>query len=207
MRRKEIRAFVSQSRAPREGADSVQPEFMGSPMKQVIGTATPRSVLGAHFLAILVCALALPIAGAAQDAPTPQVLSQLLGNWVGEGDLLDQPARFSMEWTQDSAGFYHLSYRPAFADPSGGETPALTARAIYRIQGEGMIGVWLDDRPQRIQLTAQITDDAVVTEWEAQFEQGRTVYRVVSADEILVTDWVRSSGELRKFGEARYRRR
>ena len=177
-------------------------------MKQVIGTATPRSVPGARFLAILicVCALALPTAAAAQDE-TPPVLSQLLGSWVGEGDLLDQPARFSMEWTQDAAGFFHLAYRPAFADPSGGETPALTARAIYRVQGEGMIGVWLDDRPQRIQLTAQITDDAVVTEWEAQFEQGRTVYRVVSADEILVTDWVRSSGELRKFGEARYRRR
>lgn len=157
---------------------------------------------------IVMAALTLPGAMAAQAAQPPRVLTNLMGSWIGEGVLLDQPARFLMDWRLDGEGFFHLSYRPAFTDPEGGETPVLHARAVYRVTDDGgLIGVWLDDRPARIELTAEIQDDALVTEWTSTFEQGRTVYRLVSANEVLVTDWVRSSGELRRFGEARYVRR
>lgn len=160
-------------------------------------------------LLIAVGALASVAPLAAQSVPEGRVLDRLAGEWVGTGELLGRSASFSMTWTAESEGYYGLDFRNAFVTADGAETPVLHARAVYRLDpsGDTALGVWIDDRPQRITLDAVVTDSTVATEWTAPTERGRTEYLASATGEVVVRDWVQVDGAWRPFGEARYRRR
>jgi hypothetical protein len=153
---------------------------------------------------------AVPGAGVAaqQTTPmeTPAVLARLQGTWEGEGTLLERPATYRMRWETLAAGFYRLDFGNAWVDGDGNTTPVLAAHAVYLWRGPSAVGVWLDDRPQRITMEAFATDSSVVARWTAEAEEGRTEYRLTAAGTVEVTDFVHVEGVERVFGRATYRR-
>jgi hypothetical protein len=112
-----------------------------------------------------------------------------------------------MEWRVGSGGFVRLSFTNAWVDERGNRTPVLQSEAIYFVRGSAVQGVWIDSRPQRIQLDAFVNDSSLVTTWTAERERGRTEYMVRSSTELLVRDLVEIDGEFQLFGEARYTKR
>jgi len=155
--------------------------------------------------------LALPVIAWAQTSSAtsdlPRVFSALEGAWDGTGTLLERAAEFRMEWSVGGGGFVHLSFANAWVGEEGSRTPVLQSEATYLVRGSTAQGVWIDTRPQRIQLAAIVTDSSVVTTWTAEAERGRTEHVVRSPDEVFVRDLVEADGEFRLFAEARYRRR
>jgi hypothetical protein len=164
--------------------------------------------LGATSPLILVLALvaSVPQAADAESPVLPAVFTALQGEWVGEGRLLGRPAEFSMRWESSAPGFVHLAFANTWVAEDGTRTPVLSAAAVYYPRGDQATGVWLDNRPQQITLNATLTDSTVTTTWTAESEQGRTKYRILSADSIEVRDFVIVEGTERPFGEAHYRR-
>lgn len=155
-------------------------------------------------LAILGLERAPLIAQGAPPSDLPPVFEALEGRWSGSGTLLGRPASFQMTWEVRAGGFVTLSLSNATVDSLGNATPILDAMAIYRARGRSAVGVWMDSRPQSIQLTAQVTDSAVVTTWVAEAESGETVYRLLADGGVESIDRVRSGGDLQVFGRARY---
>ncbi len=163
------------------------------------------------FLIGCVCTVVILLPGRASaqsggaDAPVPAVFSALQGEWSGVGTLMGRPASFEMEWKTQDGGFVELHFTNAFVDASGTVTPVLEARAVYRPSGTTAIGVWIDTRAQRIQLESEISQSSVITNWTAATERGRTEY-LIEEGAVIVRDYVEADGEMRLFGEARYRR-
>ena len=91
-------------------------------------------------------------------------------------------------------------------EADGTSTPVLSAEATYFRKDGTIVGVWVDDRPQRLTLEGVVTDSSLVVEWSADLEDGRTEYVVRSADLVFVRDFVSSAGVERRFAEATYRR-
>ena len=150
----------------------------------------------------------VPTGVAGQDAsPAPHpVFERLAGSWEGSGELMGRTARFTMAWEVAPGGFVRLRFTNAFMGEGGQLQPVLRAEATYRVTGDAALGVWVDDRPQRITLEAELTDSSITTEWSAATERGRTEYVVRSASEVVVRDFVYVDGVARPFGEAVYRR-
>ncbi len=147
---------------------------------------------------------------AAQRTPTlsvPSAFSTLQGAWEGSGVLLNRPAEFQMLWEVMGSGFIRLAFSNSWVDDGGQSTPVLSSQAVYYLRGSSAIGVWLDDRPQRLTLEASVTDSSVVTHWTAAAEEGRTEYLIRSLEEVVVRDFVYVNGSERLFAEASFRRR
>ena len=139
------------------------------------------------------------------DTHLPDVFSALEGVWAGTGTLMGRQASFEMEWDIQEGGFVELRFKNFFVDASGALTPVLEARALYRPSGTTAVGVWIDTRPQRLQLESEISQSAVITDWIAPTERGRTEYRIEDGG-VTVRDYVEVDGEMQLFGEAHYHR-
>ena len=156
--------------------------------------------------ALILGASAASAQSSGSDAHLPDVFSALEGVWSGTGTLMGRQASFEMEWDIQEGGFVELRFRNFFVDASGTVTPVLEARALYRPSGTTAVGVWIDTRPQRLQLESEISPSAVITDWIAPAERGRTEYRIEDGG-ITMRDYVEVDGEMQLFGEARYQRR
>ena len=141
-----------------------------------------------------------------QSAGLPPVFSNLEGSWEGTGVLLGRPAAFAMSWEVGTAGFVYLTFSNAWVEEDGTSIPVLSARATYLVSDSSALGVWVDDRPQRLTLDAVVTDSSVVTNWIAEAEEGRTEYVVRASTGLVVRDFVTVDGAERPFAEASYRR-
>jgi hypothetical protein len=137
----------------------------------------------------------------------PPVFSALHGAWEGTGTLLGRPARFEMRWEVVGSGFVRLEFSNSWVGEDGEGIPVLSSQAAYFLEGSTGVGVWIDDRPQRIVLDVSVTDSSVVSLWTAEAEEGRTEYLVQSDDVVLVRDFVFAGDSERLFAEAEYRRR
>ena len=164
----------------------------------------PIGLLTALFQSVVA---ALPaVAQEPPESPVPAVVSELSGSWEGSGVLFDRPAEFEMRWEVTQSGFVRLSFRNAFVTANGDRSPVLSAEATYVVRGATGVGVWVDDRPQQVTLSATATDTSLVTHWVAPSEQGRTEY-IVDRDTVLVRDFVGAPGSERKFADAVYVRK
>lgn len=161
----------------------------------------------AGLMALLFAALT-QVVGAQENASTdlPAVFAQLEGRWVGSGELLGRPAEFLMIWESGTEGFVRLTFSNSWVNEDGTRTPVLSSEATYLPGGSSAIGVWLDDRPQRLTLEATLTDSTLTTNWKAEAEEGRTDYVVRSSGEVLVRDVVYVEGVERRFAVATYQR-
>lgn len=139
---------------------------------------------------------------ASQDAAA--VFERLEGTWAGPGTLFGRPAAFTMRW--DAAdGLATLRFTNALVDADGTETPVMSAVAVYRIDG-GAEGVWLDSRGERVELAWTVADGALVVDWRASTESGRTTYRPMGGDRVEVVDEVAADDGWRVFGTAEHTR-
>ena len=173
------------------------------------GGRTPRhGKLRAARLVLLLAALAFtqPTAVASQDDALPEVFRTLAGEWEGSGTLLGNSAAFRMTWTPLRDDFVRLSFQNMWIDENGDTVPVLSAEATYRVAVDSALGVWIDDRPQQLTLSASIGDTSVVTDWVAPAETGRTEYVVTSPDAVVVRDYVIADGVPRLFAEGTYTR-
>lgn len=163
-----------------------------------------------HAVGLLaLCFVVLGSAVVAQEGAAtgvPDVFVRLEGQWIGSGVLLGRPAEFAMRWEIGGEGFVHLMFSNAWVSEDGSRTPVLSSAATYLPSGSSALGVWLDDRPQRLTLNATLTDSTVTTTWTAAAEEGRTEYLVRSPEEVVVRDIVYIDGSERTFAEATYRR-
>jgi hypothetical protein len=133
------------------------------------------------------------------------VFQHLQGIWRGDGALMGRPARFSLSW-QRHEQLAVLTFTNGFADSSGAVTPVLHAAAVYRTTSRTPEAVWLDSRGVRIEIAWEATDSALVAQWTAPSESGRTTYLVRGAETLEVVDEVRTASGWRTFATARYRR-
>lgn len=140
---------------------------------------------------------------AAQD--TAPVFGQLAGEWRGEGTLMGRQAQFTMSWQmQDS--FAVLTFSNSFVAEDGQVTAVLNSAAIYRASPDNPEAVWLDSRGVRVEIRWETSDSALVSNWTAPTESGRTTYHVRTRNEIEVVDEVMSGDAWRTFATARYTR-
>lgn len=139
---------------------------------------------------------------AAQDAAA--VFERLEGTWAGSGTLFGRPAAFTMRWDV-SGGLASLRFTNALVEADGTETPVMSAAAVYRIDGDAE-GVWLDSRGERVELAWTVADGALVVDWRASAESGRTTYRPVDGDRVEVVDEVAADDGWRVFGNASHAR-
>ena len=161
----------------------------------------------AALLALFFVVPGLAAAGQEGDfGEVPVVFQKLEGHWIGSGVLLGRPASFMMHWEIGIDRFVRLGFSNAWLDEDGIRTPVLSSEATYLPSGSTALGVWLDDRPQRLTLQATLTDSTVTTSWKADAEEGRTEYLVRSPEEVVVRDVVYVDGSERLFAEALYRR-
>jgi hypothetical protein len=136
---------------------------------------------------------------------TAPVFEQLAGEWRGEGTLMGRQAQFTMSWqTQD--GFAVLTFSNSFVAEDGQVTSVLNSAAIYRTSPDNPEAVWLDSRGVRVQIRWETSDSALLSNWTAPTESGRTTYHVRSQNEIEVVDEVMSGDAWRTFATARYTR-
>jgi len=159
-------------------------------------------LLALHFVA-------LGPAVAAQEDHAPQiatVFAKLEGQWIGSGELLGRPAEFLMRWEIGTEGFVRLVFSNAWVSEDGDRMPVLSSEATYFPGESSALGVWLDNRPQRLTLHAALTDSTLIAEWTADAEEGRTEYVVRSPEEVIVRDIVYVDGSERRFADATYRR-
>jgi hypothetical protein len=164
--------------------------------------------LGAVLVFTLMASSSPLLAQTAPDPGLPGVFSALEGSWEGTGTLLERPGVFEMSWESGPEGFVRLSFSNGWVASEGDGTPVLSARATYLVVTDSSaLGVWIDDRPQRLTLDAVLTDSTIVTRWAAPAENGRTEYVVRSPASIVVRDYVIVDGADRLFSEAVYKRR
>lgn len=154
------------------------------------------------FLLLLGAGTARTTGVAAQDAAA--VFEHLEGTWAGPGTLFGQPAAFTMRWDV-SGGLATLHFTNALVDADGNETPVMSAAAVYRIDGEAE-GVWLDSRGERVELAWTVAEGALVVDWRASAESGRTTYRPLDGDRVEVVDEVSAADGWRVFGTAAHTR-
>jgi hypothetical protein len=132
------------------------------------------------------------------------VFVALAGDWEGSGVLFGNPAAFRMSWTPLGGGFVRLSFTNLMLGENGDSIPVLHAEATYRVDGTTALGVWIDDRPQQLTLTANLTGTSVLTEWVAPAERGRTEYVVTAEGGVVVRDYVVGDSGPRLFAESTY---
>ncbi len=109
-----------------------------------------------------------------------------------------------MRWDV-AGGLATLHFTNALVDADGTESPVMSAAAVYRIDGAAD-GVWLDSRGERIELTWTVADGALVVDWRASAESGRTTYRPVDRNRVEVVDEVAAADGWRVFGTSSYAR-
>jgi hypothetical protein len=149
----------------------------------------------------MLTAIALSILVALQ-APADEFLSRLAGTWRGEGRVLDQPARVTLEWSWTLGGRF---IRLTFVNDMGpaGKTTRFEGHAYYRVLGGGRsTATWFDNAGLTRPITARREADAMVSEWGTpETEVGETTYRLLSANRLEIVDRVRSKdGQWREFG-------
>ncbi len=146
------------------------------------------------------------LGAAPAPAQAPAVFDLLEGRWHGQGELMGRPAVFDMRWQRQPGGFVVLSFSNGFLNDDGERIPVLDAVAVYRQAVSNPEAVWLDSRGERVRIRWEVGDSTLTAHWSSASEEGRTEYRVVSANETVVIDHVMAGDEWQEFGQARYRR-
>ncbi|MGK7397317.1 MAG: VOC family protein [Candidatus Cyclobacteriaceae bacterium M3_2C_046] len=135
------------------------------------------------------------------------IIEKMVGTWEGKGNLQGTEASFQMSWEKALDGkFVRLSFVSKRKIDST-RNVLFKASAMYKPQGENWIGTWYDSRGMVLPLLAKITGLELVVVWgEEQSEKGRTIYRIISPNEMEVTDFVLVKDEYKKFAEAKYKK-
>jgi hypothetical protein len=150
--------------------------------------------------------------GASRQDLLPAVVTGLLGEWRGTGVVTGRASDLTMTWSREVGGaFVHLRFRNAMAAGGGRPAEVFEGRGYYRVTTSAATtstGTWIDSRGLILPVAVTIAADSFTSDWGAAgTEQGRTVYRLIGAGELEVTDFVRAAdGPYRVFGRSHLRR-
>jgi hypothetical protein len=132
-------------------------------------------------------------------------LKRLEGVWVGEGKFMGNSARLELkyEWVLNGK-FLRLSLKNE-SRTAGGERQVFEGHVYYEVKGDGSIaGTWFDSRGVSFAVKGSFEGDVLTVLWgSAATEQGKSVYRLVDASTLEVSDSVMlKDGKWREFGAA-----
>ncbi len=148
---------------------------------------------------------------AVAQAPPPEAfLSRLVGDWSGEGKVMNLPSKIAMTWEPALGGkFTRLSFRNEMTTPDGCVV-IFEGHGYYKALSDGRYeGRWFDSNGASHPVLGVVKGDSLVAEWGTpETEQGRTTYELLPDGRTTVRDEVRSTktGEWRLFGESTFRR-
>jgi hypothetical protein len=133
-----------------------------------------------------------------QGAPPDPLLARLVGEWAGEGTVLETRAdvRLTWAWTLDGE-FLQLR----FVNEMGKRR--FEGHAYYRALGNGRYrGWWFDNSGMMRPIEAVQDGDAIVATWGTpETEVGETTYRLSPSGAMEILDRVRGkNGQWRDFG-------
>ena len=131
-------------------------------------------------------------------------LKRFEGTWVGDGKFMGNVARLELkyEWVL-SGKFLRLSMKNESKTPSG-EGQVFEGHAYYGAQSDGALsGTWFDSRGVSFAVKGSFEGDALTILWGNGQEQGKSLYRLVDAGTLEVTDSVQlKDGTFRQFASA-----
>lgn len=142
-------------------------------------------------------------------APEP-LLARFLGEWHGEGTVMNLPSKITMTW-EPALGrkFTRLSFRNEMSAPDG-KRVVFEGHAYYKARPDGTYEArWFDSNGASHPVAGAVKGNSLVAEWGTpETEQGRTTYELLPDGRASVRDEVRSkkTGEWRVFGESVFRR-
>ncbi|MGQ0800582.1 MAG: hypothetical protein ACT4NL_10790 [Pseudomarimonas sp.] len=141
------------------------------------------------------------------------VWSQLHGRWNGEGEVSGMQAAITLTFRPALGGRAHHLVFDNQMRAADGKTWPFAAEAIYSCATDsagssGCRGHWYDNRGQVLPLTVTVADDHLQVDWgDAGTERGRTEYRLVDKDRLLVRDEVLGKdGVWKGFGRSELQR-
>jgi len=126
--------------------------------------------------------------------------------WQGTGKLLGASATYNMEWVKGlDDKFFILRFQNERVVE--GHELIFSAHAYYKIIDEKKVeGMWFDSRGIYFPLVGTFNTNELVIDWGIKdTEQGRTIYRLQSSENMNVTDYVLHSGKYVQFGSASYK--
>ena len=132
-------------------------------------------------------------------------LKRLEGSWIGDGKLMGNTARLELkyEWVLNGK-FLRLSMKNDSRTPAGAQQ-VFEGHVYYETKSDGSIsGTWFDSRGVSFAVKGSFAGDTLTVLWgnPAQ-EQGKSVYRLVDAATLEVTDSVLlKDGTWRQFASA-----
>ena len=147
-------------------------------------------------MSTLIAAIALVVS---QSAPPDLLLARLVGEWSGEGTVLQTRAEVRLTWVWVLDGeFLQLT----FVNSMGKRR--FEGHAFYRALGDGRYrGWWFDNSGMMRPIDAVTDGDAIVATWGTpDTEVGETTYRLLPTGAMAIVDRVRGKdGQWREFGE------
>lgn len=147
---------------------------------------------------------------APQDALPKDVLKErYLGAWKGQGQMMGRDSQVQMKWETVLDGrFVRVQFRTEWQTPDG-KPQAFEGHAYYQQQKDGKYrATWFDAQGATLNIDAEFDGQALTSLWGPGAEKrGKTIYRLVSAEQIEVIDSARSKeGEWREFSRATFKR-
>lgn len=156
--------------------------------------------------AIAVLCTALLLALSIQQeafAKEASILEKFEGEWASDGDAFGRDAESLMVWSQElDARFYRLDYKIRMPSESG-SVSQFEGIAYYRQnQANKFSGFWADSSGDLHPIVATELDSSLTAIWGVEgAKMGRTQYKLVETDAILVTDWIKTPEDWKKFNQ------
>ena len=144
---------------------------------------------------------------AATDEPAS--LKSLEGTWAGDGKLMGNAARLELkyEWVLNGK-FLRLSLKNDSRTAAGAKE-VFEGHVYYEAKSDGSIsGTWFDSRGVSFPVQGTFAGDTLTILWGSPAtEQGKSVYRLVDAGTLEVTDFAQGKdGAWKQFGTALVKR-
>lgn len=144
----------------------------------------------------------------AEEAGPLALLEAFEGEWRSNDPAFGGPAQTTMRWSRTLDGkFMRLDYRIEMR-PETENAALFEGVAYYRLEkGDELRAFWADNSGDLHPIRAERKDDGLHVEWGVEgAKQGRTLYNLVRADEMQVTDWIRAEDGWRQFNDNRFAR-
>jgi len=128
----------------------------------------------------------------------------LSGRWEGSGTFQGKPATGTIHWEGVLAG----KFKRLGIQLSLDEKVVFEGHACYDLRpGDPIRGSWFDSQGSSYPIKAKMDGDSLVALWgmDPAEPSGRSVYQL-TGDKLLVTDYLRRSGEWRQFARLEYRK-
>lgn len=137
-------------------------------------------------------------------------LKSLEGSWAGDGNFMGNAARLELkyEWVLNGK-FLRLSLKSDSRTAAGAQQ-IFEGHVYYEAKSDGSTsGTWFDSRGVSFPVKGTFAGDTLTILWGSPAtEQGKSVYRLVDAGTLEVTDFAQlKDGTWKQFATAVVRRR